>query len=344
MNRILHILAALVTLLPATSHSQDWSGLARDDQRPRLGLLADDFPLLDDNTERVDRFQLDQPPRYIEFEFNNHVVRGQGSDETDGGGSGASAATDPSVPLTQMQFQNVFVPNTHDAGGYSNQFILQPVIPINLNSEFFPYHIVRPTLPIVAPSPDPDGPAGVQGGLGDLTVLDVYVHPMEHVKTNVGAGYVTRLPTATNSQLGLREWQLGPAVFAVTKAVPKWNLGAVVQTPLSLDSDSYSVEVQPIAVRLLPNNWYVGWGDLLWRLDDRNGNYDIPLSARLGRVVEFHQHKLNVFVEPFYTPDGLRKGPASEWGVKLNVTLLLPDVKIGPLCGSCGHSQDCSWQ
>jgi hypothetical protein len=37
---------------------------------------------------------------------------------------------------------------------------------------------------------------------------------------------------------------------------------------------------------------------------------------------------------PFYTPEGLRKGPGAEWGVKLSVTLLFPELKLnGPLFG-----------
>jgi hypothetical protein len=54
------------------------------------------------------------------------------------GGSGAAAAVNPSEPLAQIQFQNYFKPHTYDFHGYVNTFILQPVIPINLNSELEP--------------------------------------------------------------------------------------------------------------------------------------------------------------------------------------------------------------
>ena len=260
---------------------------------------------------------------------------GSGSSASGGSAAGAGAATDPSVPLTQLQFQNVFVPSTYDSSGYANKFIVQPVIPFHLNSEFIPYHIMRPTIPIIAPSADPDGSAGSQSGLGDTTFLDVFVHPMEAMKTNVGLGYVAILPTATHPQLGLREWQVGPAIFAVTKVIPKWNLGAVVQAPISTQSDAYAIQMQPIAVRMLQDEWYVGWGDMLWTLDNQNGHYNMPINARVGKVFALGKHKLNIFVEPFYTPPGLRKGPADEWGVKLNVTFLFPEAKFGPLFG-CG--------
>jgi len=267
------------------------------------------------------------------FNSEEIIFRGQ-SGGSGGGGAGAGAATDPSVPLAQMQFQNVFVSETHDASGYSNQFIIQPVIPIHLDFANFPYHIIRPTLPVISPTADPDGPLGVEGGLGDLTIIDIVVHPFEKLKTNFGAGYIAVAPTATDPQLGLREWQIGPSMFAITKVVPKWNLGALVQVPFSLESDAYSVQMQPIAVRMLRNEWYVGLGDQEWVFNDQDGNYNLPINVRVGKVCKVGDQPLNVFIMPFYTPNGLRKGPAAEWGVKLSVTLLFPKMELnGPLFG-----------
>jgi len=262
------------------------------------------------------------------------IVRGQNDGGSQGNGAGAAAAVDPSVPLVQMQFQNTFIPSTYGATGYSNQFVLQPVLPVRLNSEFFPYHIVRPTLPIVAPTADPDGPLGRQGGLGDLTLLDAYTHPIKHLKTNVGIGYVGIVPTATHPQLGLGEWQLGPAAYLVSTAVPKWVLGAIYQQPISLESCAYTVQVQPIATRLLPNQWYVGWGDALFTVDNQTGDYRYPINARVGKVIKLGQQPLNIFVQPSYTPEELYEGSSDEWSVKLSVSFLFPKAKIGPLLDS----------
>ncbi len=177
----------------------------------------------------------------------------------------------------------------------------------------------------------------MQGGLGDLLMADVFVHPIKELNTNIGGGYVTVIPTATHPQLGLREWQFGPALFAITSAIPKWNLGALVQVPFSMESDAYKVQMQPIAVRLLPDQWYVGWGDLLLDLDNQNGNYNIPINLRVGKVVKIGDQPINIFLQGFYTPDELRKGPAAEWGIKLSVSLLLPNMKLDdPIFGPSG--------
>ncbi len=255
---------------------------------------------------------------------------GMNSGGTGGGGAGAGAATDPSVPLTQFQIQNVFTPETYDASGYSNTVILQPVLSLKICEDaFFPFHIVRPTLPIIAPTADPDGPRGVQGGLGDLSVLDVYVRPLKEIKSSVGFGYVATLPTRTHPALGRGEWEFGPAFAFITKAVENWNIGFLYEQPFSLDSDAYQILFQPVVVRTLPDEWYVGWGDLLMKLDDQDGGYDLPISGRIGKVVKFGETPVNIFVQPSYTPEGLRSGPGgAQWAIKLNVTLLFPGADL----------------
>ena len=183
-------------------------------------------------------------------------AEGDGSGSGESGGASAAQAVNPAEPLAQIQLQNYFQPKTYNARGYANTFILQPVIPINLNSELFPFHIIRPTLPLIG------GPDGVKGGVGDLTIVDVFVHPIKEIKTSVGGGYIVIVPTATDADLGQREWFLGPSLFAITTAAPKWVIGALVQAPFSLQSNSYQVQMQPILNRLFPGEWYVGWGHL----------------------------------------------------------------------------------
>ena len=190
--QVLPLLVFGVIAMVASAHAQDPGDFVGNQSTftaarawHRLVHL-DNWPPSDD----VDAFELAMPCSERSDGFGSglhgYVVRGQnegGSSET---GAGAASAVDPSVPLTQLRLQNVFVPSTYDASGYSNEVRLQPVLPLHLNLEFFPYHIVRPTLPIFAPTANPDGPQGVQGGVGDLVLLDVYAHPIKPLKANVG--------------------------------------------------------------------------------------------------------------------------------------------------------------
>lgn len=290
--------------------------------------LAELLPETSPGSDETSNLWLSHAERAEPFDLSEFIVRGQ-SGGSGGDGAGAAAAVNPAVPLTQLQVQNFFIPHTFGASGYSNRVILQPVVPLNIAEDaFFPYHIVRPTLPVISPSPDPAGPAGVAGGLGDLLIVDAFIHPMKELQSSVGAGYVSVLPTATDPQLGLGEWQFGPSAFFITRAVPKWVIGVLYQMPFSMESDAYSAQAQLIATRLLEDNWYVGWGDELLILDSHSGDYHLPLTTRIGKVVVLGKQPINIFVQGLYTPDGFHQGPGAQWGAKLNVTFLFPNAKL----------------
>ena len=245
-------------------------------------------------------------------------------------GAGAGDAVNPGAPLSQIQFQNVFIPESYQSSGYSNQFIIQPVISVNRKpGSYFDYHIIRPTLPILEPNPDPDGPVGDLGGIGDLTYIDIFVHQTQKEGVIWGVGPIAVLPTSSNRQSGLGEWQLGPSFAVLDSSKKHWVLGALAEVPFSLESDAYSVLFQPVLTRLLSNDRYVGVGDLLWKFDDHNGNYNIPLSFRVGKVFKFGKQPINIFVQPQYTPVGLTSQPTAKYGIKLSVTLLLPGAEFG---------------
>ena len=50
----------------------------------------------------------------------------------------AGQATNPIANLVQLQIQDYYVADSYNAGGDSNLFIVQPVIPIKLSSEAVP--------------------------------------------------------------------------------------------------------------------------------------------------------------------------------------------------------------
>ncbi len=353
MLRLIIVLA--VAASPVVARGQDWlqsTSLPGSDQLAPVSIA----PLTSDEIDRPAWFE--EPLDEFSNELADDLIMlcqatsggsagggGAGGGASGGGGAGTAAATDPSVPLAQLQLQNIFTPETYDATGYANTFIIQPVIPLNFGEDgFFPYHILRPTIPIIAPTADPDGPRGVHGGLGDTTLVDVFIHPSEKLKTNFGVGYVATLPTRTHPALGLGEWQLGPSFAVISRAVPKWVLGGLVEVPFSLESDAYTVQMQAIALRLLPDEWFVGWGDQILKFDDQNGGYDIPLSMQIGKVTKVGKTPMKLFVQPIYTPDGLRSGPGgAQWSIKLNATILFPGAKLdAPLWSAfCGRGGGC---
>ncbi|MHC5060877.1 MAG: hypothetical protein ACYTFK_07325 [Planctomycetota bacterium] len=245
-----------------------------------------------------------------------------------GGASLQEKATDPTAILTQLQLQNIFIPNTYEASGYSHQFILQPVLPIKTGWEAFPMQIIRPTFPLNVLTADPDGPVGETSGTGDLLVLDLFL-PKRAKWGTWGIGPVAIFPTARNDRLGQGKYQLGPAFVLLYSAIPKWQFGGLIQNPISIagDSDRDSVStlnIQPIATRHLEGGWYVGLGDLPITYEWLNGDYNIPLNLRIGKITKICNQPVNMFIQPFWTPSGFHKGSTSEWGFKFNLTLLFP--------------------
>ena len=260
---------------------------------------------------------------------NSSQAGSEGGGEAGGSAAGAGAAVNPGVPLAQFQFQNSFLPESYGGSGYSNQFVVQPVIPITLKpGGFFEYHIVRPTLSILSPVPDPDGPVGDTSGIGDIVALDLYFRkPAEGLVWGIGPIY--NFPTSTNRQTGLGEWQIGPAVAYIDSRKKGWVTGFLAQAPFSLESDAYSVTVQPILTKLLKDEWYVGLGDVPLIVAGNNNAYNIPLSVRIGRVIKAGKQPINISIQPQYTPAGFHSGPTAEYGVKLSASFLLPGAEFG---------------
>lgn len=76
---------------------------------------------------------------------------------------------------------------------------------------------------------------------------------------------------------------MGPSVAVISRAIPKWVVGGLVEVPFSLESHAYTVQMQGIALRLLPDEWFVGWGDQILKFDDQNGGYDLANNV-FGRT------------------------------------------------------------
>jgi hypothetical protein len=242
------------------------------------------------------------------------------------GSSLAEKATNPTSVLTQLQFQYVFIPSTHDADDYSNQFIIQPILPMKTWWDAFPMHIIRPTLPLSILTADPDGPINDTSGMGDLTVFDL-LRAKPKKWGAWGIGPVAVFPTASDDRLGQGKYQLGPAFMMVYTAIPKWQIGILVQNPISFAGDGNrdsvsTLSVQPIAIRHFQGGWYAGLGDLPMTYEWFGGDYKIPLNLRIGKVTKIGKQPINIFVEPFWTPSEFYKGSAGEWGIKFNITFL----------------------
>lgn len=240
-----------------------------------------------------------------------------------GGGDLTSKANDPTAALVSFNVQNFFTTESYEASGHGYSLGLLPVIPIQQEILGFDYMITRPSIPIFGPSVDPLGPVSSESGLGDIFVTNLLIKKESWGAWGLGPSF--NLPTATDPALGSREWQVAPSAALVVPKGKEWLFGGLLLAPFSLQSNLKSISFQPIVVRFLPNDWYVGNGFQVWNWQTNNGNFSMPLTLRIGRVLkEVKPYPLNISMQAGYTPEEWHQGPAARWQFLFNVTVLMP--------------------
>ncbi|MCH5373307.1 MAG: hypothetical protein JJ992_04985, partial [Planctomycetes bacterium] len=232
------------------------------------------------------------------------VASGGGDDASPAGSSADGAhpaksltaqAGDPTAPLMQIQFTDFYSPDVRNSDGYANLLNFQPVVPVPAGRLGPLPQVMRLTVPYVT-TPDPER----KSGLGDVTYFDIFV-VNSNPKDILGVGFTLTMPTASDSKLGSGSWQLGPAASWVSYEIENWQIGAIVQNPISVagegNRDSVNtLEIQPI-VNYLRGDWYLGAGDfnLVW--DWKSSEATIPVAFQVGKIQEMGRHKVNLSAE-----------------------------------------------
>jgi len=209
-------------------------------------------------------------------------------------------ANNPLTPKITINLQNYYIPEFLDTPGdpHANQFLLRGLIPSDM---FGLPQLVRFTLPIAT---SPDVPSGYATGLGDLTLIDLFILPKAGDVT-FAAGPVLVLPTATDSSLGSGKWQAGAA--GVVVAPQDWGLlgGLVTYQTSFAGADSRDdvnlLTFQPIVNVNLSDGWYLR-SSATWNFNLENGSSYIPVGAGVGKVFQLEKGiTMNAFIEPQYT-------------------------------------------
>ncbi|NKL45592.1 hypothetical protein GFL57_32335 [Rhizobium leguminosarum bv. viciae] len=230
-------------------------------------------------------------------------------------------ANNPLPPKITINFQDYYIPSFIDTPGEpeANQFLLRGLIPSDL---FGLPQLLRFTLPVAT---SPDVPSGYVPGLGDLTLMDLFILP-KHGDVTLGVGPLLVVPTATDESLGSGRWQIGAA--GVVVAPQSWGLlGALAtyQTSFAGVNDREYVSLltfQPILNINLSDGWYLR-SSSTWNFISRAA---IPKSGgrSVGKVFQLDKGvTMNAFVEPQYTV--WHDGPgAPRWQIFAGVNFQFP--------------------
>lgn len=237
-------------------------------------------------------------------------------------------ANNPLTPKITFNLQDYYVPSFVDAPGHphANQFLLRGLIPSDM---FGVPQLFRFTLPVAT---SPDVPKGYVTGLGDLTLMDIFILPKQGDVT-FGAGPLIVAPTATDETLGSGKWQVGGAGIVV--APEDWGLLAglvTYQTSFAGQQDRDDVSLltaQPIINVNLKDGWYLR-SSATWNFNLQNGASYIPVGLGVGKVFQLDKGvTMNAFVEPQYTV--WNDGPgAPRWQIFAGVNFQFPVHRAMP--------------
>jgi len=243
----------------------------------------------------------------------------------------AEAATNPIANLMQMQLQDTYNFENHNASGYSNIATLQGVIPINLSSDAVPLMINRTTVPYVT-TPDLGEPVNRKNGFGDTNFLNLFLPRLQTKGVQVGLGFNSVIPTAGDNEFtGSGKWQIGPSAVYINMRTPglQWGVFAYQLWDFadgpsgSNRRDVSALSLQPFITMHFKKGWYIGTPDTPQTYNFKSDKWTWALGGQVGRVMKLGKQPVKLFGEVLYNPED-DNGPNAEWTAKVNVTFLLP--------------------
>jgi hypothetical protein len=238
----------------------------------------------------------------------------------------AKLAQNPVGNLISLPFQNNTNLNVGPDKGTQNILNIQPVIPISVNSEW--NVITRTILPLIwNPAFGPDIPA--KDGTGD-TVFTAFLSPANPGHWIWGAGPVVQIPTNSNSQLGNKNWGVGPSfvVLHLDHGDP-WVYGALVNNIWSVTSNkqggSYSNGlIQPFLNYNFEGGVYFTSAPILtvdWKAD-HGQKWTVPLGGGVGKIFHFGKLPVNSQLSAYYNV--VRPDFGANWQIRAQVQLMFP--------------------
>lgn len=212
-------------------------------------------------------------------------------------GADVNSANNPLTPKITLNLQDYYIPDIKGVPDrHANQFLLRGLVPSDIGGV---PQLLRFTLPIAT---TPEFPSGYKTGLGDLTLMDIFLFPG---KVSYGIGPLVVLPTATNDLLGQGKWQAGAA--GVVVAPQSWGLIgglATYQASFAGPSDREDVSLatfEPIINFNLKDGFYLR-STATMNFDLHDGNYTIPVGLGVGKVFQVSDKvTMNAFIEPQYS-------------------------------------------
>lgn len=239
----------------------------------------------------------------------------------------AKAAQNPIADMISVPLQYNINFDTGPLEGTQHLLNIQPVYPINLNSEW--NLITRTIVPVIS---QPAFAAGQdrEFGIGDIQ-FSAFFSPKQAVGGWVwGAGVIAQLDSATNDRLGQGAWGLGPTAVALHLG-QTWVYGALINNVWSVSTDAGRPRVnqmllQPFLNYNFPDHpgRYLSFSPIItanWEAESGQ-RWLVPLGIGIGQIMKFGQQPVNLQAGAYYNVE--RPDYASRWQVRLQMQFLFP--------------------
>jgi hypothetical protein len=238
----------------------------------------------------------------------------------------AKLAQNPVGNLISLPFQNNTNLNFGPDKGTQNVLNIQPVVPVSISDDW--NIITRTIVPVIwMPSLGP-GTDSVSG-IGDV-VFTAFLSPAKPGKWIWGAGPVLQLPTNSSSELGNRNWGLGPSVVVLhLEQGSPWVYGALVNNVWSLTSDkqggSYNTGlIQPFINYNFPSGFYLTSAPIAtvnWDAESSQ-QWTVPLGGGVGKIFHFGKLPVNTQLSAYYNV--VKPDFGANWQIRAQVQLMFP--------------------
>jgi len=195
-----------------------------------------------------------------------------------------------------------------------NVLVLNPIVPIDVHPNWTLIPSAR--IPLVW-APDVPEPTGGSFGMGDITLTALLGRRSRSILF-WGVGLATRVPTATNRELGAfdsGQFSIGPAATVVA-APGRFVVGLSVTNVRSIAGrddamDFHALTFQPLFNYNLPQAWYVTSSPFIladWAAP--SDTWLVPIGAGIGKLallsprlaVAFEAHAYWNAVRPEFGP------------------------------------------
>ena len=233
----------------------------------------------------------------------------------------AAKLTNPVADLISVPFQYNYDANIGlDKKGTSNSLVVQPVIPVKLNSNW--NYILRPVVTIQQQN-NINGFSGTGAG---PVLIETFFSPSNTGDFIWGVGPIVTTPSLSGNNYGTAQTGVGVSAVALVMKKP-WTAGLLAYNTWDAGGTSTygtanNLFYQPFVSYVTPTAWtYSINTQSTFNWDARRA--ENPINATISKIVKFGEVPVSLSVGARYYASSVPGGP-SGWGGRASMTFLFP--------------------